>query len=80
MALELTFKFAFVDPARENLHAQPFKAFRLRLHDGKTLRVKAPDDLTVTRGGWIIYDDGTAQRILNPAMVAPVDVPSSALR
>jgi hypothetical protein len=80
MATELTLKVAIVDAAREYLHAQLFKAFRLKLRDGKTLRVKTPDDLTVTRGGWIIYDDGKTQRILNPAMVASVDVPSSALR
>lgn len=80
MPIELTLKFAIVDAACEYLHAQPFKGFRLKLHDGKTLRVKTPDDLAVTRGGWIIYDDGKTQRILNPAMVASVDVPSSALR
>ena len=80
MAIELTLKFAIVDAAPEYLHSQRFKAFRLKLHDGKTLRVKTPDDLAVTRGGWIIYDDGKTQRILNPAMVASVDVPFSAIR
>jgi hypothetical protein len=80
MPLELTLKFAIVDAAREHLHATPFKGFRLKLHDRKSLRVKTPDDLTVTKGGWIIYDDGKTQRILNPAMVASVDVPSSAVR
>jgi hypothetical protein len=79
MPVESPLKFAPVDAAREHLHATPFKGFRLRLHDGKGLRVKTPDDLTVTKGGWIIYD-GKTQRILNPAMIASVDAPSPATR
>ncbi len=80
MPIELTLKFAIVDAAREHLHATPFRGFRLRLHDGKMLRVKTPDDLTVTKGGWVIFDDRRTQRILNPAMIASVDAPSAAVR
>jgi len=74
MAVEFNLKFAVVDAARELLHAAPFKAFTLRLHDGKTLRVRNPDELSVTKsGGWIVFDDGKIQRILNPAMITSVD-------
>jgi hypothetical protein len=78
MAVEFNLKFTIVEAARESLHATPFRAFKLALHDGTTLRVRTPDDLTVTKGGWIIYDDGKLQRILNPAMITSVDRPSSA--
>jgi hypothetical protein len=78
MAVSFNLKFVIVDAAREALHAIPFRAFKLVLHDGHALRVRNPDDLTVTKGGWIIYDDGKLQRILNPAMITSVDLPSSA--
>lgn len=80
MPIELTLKFAMVEAACEHLHATPFRGFRLSLHDEKSLRVKMPDDLAVTSGGGVIFDDGRTQRILNPAMIVSVDAASSAQR
>ena len=70
---EFTLKFGILEAAREALHAAPFRPFRLRLHDGKMLRVGSPDVFWVSKGGWVIYDDVRTQRILNPTMVAAIE-------
>jgi hypothetical protein len=70
---EFTLKFGILEAAREALHAAPFKAFKLRLHDGTRLSVNNSDVLWVSKGGTIVFDDAKTLRILNPAMVTSIE-------
>ena len=69
--------FSIIDMMRDRLHAAPFQPFVVGLHSGEKLRVKNPDVLTVTLSGWVIYDDGTKARMLNPALVAEIETKSA---
>ena len=66
--MKFDLKFSIIDMMRDRLHAAPFQPFVVVLHSGERLRVKNPDTLTVTLSGWVIYDDGTKARMLNPAL------------
>ena len=70
-------KFSIGDMMRDRLHAAPFQPFVVVLHSGEKVRVKNPDVLTVTLSGWVIYDDGTKARMLNPALVAEIETKSA---
>jgi hypothetical protein len=71
--MKFDLKFSIIDMMRDRLHAAPFQPFVVVLHSGERLRVKNPDVLTVTLSGWVIYDDGTKARMLNPALVAEIE-------
>ena len=71
--MKVDLKFSIIDMMRDRLHAAPFQPFVVVLHSGERLRVKNPDVLTVTLSGWVIYDDGTKARMLNPTLVAEVE-------
>lgn len=76
--MKLTLKFDIVEALRDNLHAAPFRPFRIRLHTGERLPVGNPDVLSVTQSNYIIYDAGKGMRILNSTLIASVDFPAQA--
>ena len=75
--MKFDLKFSIIEMMRDRLHAAPFQPFVVVLHSGEKLRVKNPDVLTVTLSGWVIYDDGTKARMLNPALVAEIETKSA---
>lgn len=75
-AYQFRMKFDIIEALRETLHTVPFLPFFVRLHSGEKLRVLHSDFLCVTRSNRIIYDSGKGMRILNPALISSVDVPT----
>jgi hypothetical protein len=75
--MKFDLKFDIIEALRETLHTVPFLPFLVRLHSGEKLRVQHSDFLTVTRSNRIIYDAGKGMRILNPALISSVDVPTA---
>ena len=75
--MKFSLKFDIVEALRDNLHAAPFRPFKVRLHSGELLRVLNPDVLSITQSNYIIYDAGKGMRILNPTLIASVDFPVS---
>lgn len=65
------------DTIGDRLHAAPFQPFAVVLPSGEKVRAKNPDTLTVTVSGWVIYDDGSKARMLNPAFVAEIETKSA---
>ena len=70
--MKFDLKFSIIEMLRDRLRAAPFRPFALVLHSGERLRARKPDVLSVTRSGWVIFDDGAKTRMLNPAQVAKI--------
>lgn len=75
--MKFNLRFDIVEAAREALHRSPFEPFGVRLHSGEVLKVGNPDYFTVTYSGRLIYDAGKGLRMLNPALIASIDYPST---
>ncbi|MDD5199029.1 MAG: hypothetical protein PHC88_04440 [Terrimicrobiaceae bacterium] len=65
---------------RELLHAQPFRPFKVRLPDGEQVPVPTQDhaQLSPTGRRFIVFGDEDRMRILDPILIAEIEVATAA--
>jgi len=58
---------------REALHKQPFKPFKIRLADGRTLPVPHPDFVALTSRRVIVAAKDSSWSVVEPLLIVSLD-------
>ncbi len=65
-----------INALRDALHQQPFRAFAIRLADGRALPVPHPDFVAVSPRRVVVIDSQTeATSILEPLLILALEYP-----